>query len=40
MQQKEMCEGENTHFHLVLVFEESHHPWSRDIYEYSDVELI
>ena len=26
--------------HLGLVFEESHHPWSRDRYKYSDVELL
>ena len=26
--------------HLGLVFEEAHHPWSRDRYEYSAVELI
>ena len=26
--------------HLGLGFEEAHHPWSRDTYEYSSVELI
>ena len=26
--------------HLELVFEEAHHPWSRNRYKYSDVELI
>ena len=25
---------------LGLVFKEAHHPWSRDIYEYSAVELL
>ena len=27
-------------FHLGLGFEEAHHPWSRDRYEYYSVELI
>ena len=26
--------------HLGLGFEESHHQWSRDIYDYSDVERL
>ena len=26
--------------HIVLGFEEAHHPWSRDRYDYSAVELI
>ena len=26
--------------HLGLGFEEAHHPWSRDRYEYSAVELL
>ena len=35
-----MCEGEIFIVHLGLVFEEAHHPWWRDRYEYSDVEII
>ena len=26
--------------HLGLGFEEAHHPWSRDIYQYSSIEII
>ena len=26
--------------HLGFGFEEAHHPWSRDVFDYSDVELI
>ena len=26
--------------HIVLGFEEAHHPWSRDRYDYSNIEII